>query len=491
MRTLAPLLLVLSLSPARADIVPPRPGLADIVPVKPDAPSGGAAGGFDVSPFPQRREIGEVTSGSGLFRIELDAESHQLGGADLSAFRLAKDEDGVFIEMPWVVRRVHGPETPRGPLRLTHRVESLDESPDGAVEITVTLDPDSPAPARLEIITPLRDFEKGVTVSIPDEGGRWIELVADGVVFDHSRFLDFRRTSILLPGTESRRFRIRIADATDEQRSLLREITRTVGDASGLVVSESSRIESRAFRIDEIRFFSSAVKRENGEEARRSIDLKLLEPASTEEGITEFVLDGGFFPIDRLSFSSDDRNFRRSVEVQVPSDGGLWRTLHRGHLHRYEVGHFRDESLGLAFPETRSDRYRIVIGNGNNPPVNLSRVTGSGPAYELVFIGEKGDRPVLFLGDPGGILKSPRLDTAAIEAALSTNVRPETLSLGESSANPAHRASSVPRTRLLESRTALWSMIAIAVAVLIWVLYGALKRIDGDGADPGSPNPGT
>lgn len=222
--------------------------------------------------------------------------------------------------------------------------------------------------------------------------------------------------------------------------------------------------------------------RRNG---RRSHDLTVLSRETTPAGETVIVLDGGRIPLERLEFATESRNFKRPVSVQVPGASGSWRTIGRGFFHRYEVGDFREESLVLSFPETRAERYRVVVGNGKNPPVTLIEATGAGEPRELVFPAESGDRPVLLLGDPSGTLTKPSPDTAAIDAALGRGIRPATIVFAAAAANPVHRAAEPASKPLLESQKLLWIVIALAVAILIRVVYGALRKIDATGGEGG------
>jgi hypothetical protein len=433
---------------------------------------------FDSTPFPEVREIGEIRSEAGLFRIAMDAGMHR----SFRTLRLAKKMGDTWQEIPTVRQRTYGP-TRFGDFLWGHRIESLDETSDGALEIVVSFDSPLPGSVRLEIDTPLSDFEKGVSIAVPGSDGVWKDVLSDGVIFDHRRFLDFRHTAIQVPEVNSRTLRLRIADATDTQRTRLREITRTVGDASGLTVTESSTVETRAFRIDGLRFVLARGQSEDTHpldaRGREILPLPVASQTNLPDGITEILLDGGNLPIDHLFLKTDDRNFRRSVSVQVPGTDDSWRTIHQTHLHRFEIGDFHDESLSIPLSETPAERWRLLIENGANTPVTFSAIHAQTTAYELLFLADPGDRPVLFLGATASLTNAP-LDTAAIRAAISREVPTETVVPAESLPNPAYRAETAEPAGpgLLDSRPALWSIIALAVAVLIAVLYQAMRKIE-------------
>jgi hypothetical protein len=436
--------------------------------------------GFDTSPYQYQREITGNPVGDSLLRLSFDSDLYRHLGPDHRALRLVKEVGGTLTELPRLIVPVDPPARPAGSQRITHRIDSFGENGDGSIEVIVELTGTKTPAARLEIATPLRDFEKSVTVSVSSDGATWTPLVNEALVFDYERFLDFRRTAIDLPATAARRFKVRLAGATDQQRSLVRELSRTVSDAAGVSVSESGTVETRQFRIDELRFFTAAdetVEKKNG----KSDELTILEQTvDADDNRTVILLDGGNLPLHELTFGTEDRNFRREVLVQVPGSGteNDWHTVGRGFVHSYHVGEFREARLSLVFAERRSDRYRLVIQNGDNPPLRLTRVIGKSRLEEMLFLASADDRLFLFLGASSDAIAPPRLDTAAILAAKQSGVTRAKLEPGPLRENPAYRKEVPADRRLLESKGLLWSIIAIVVAMMIWILYLTLKRID-------------
>jgi len=428
--------------------------------------------GFDPTPFPEIREIGEIRSQAGVFRLAVDAAMHR----SFYSLRLAKKTGEAWQEIPTVLRRSPGPRKSDG-FPMAHRVESLEEMPDGSLEIVVGFESPPNGPLRVEIDTPLRDFEKGVSIAVPGTDGAWKEVVSDGLIFDRWRFLDFRHTSIGVPEVNSRTLRLRITDATDRQRSRLRQITRTVGDASGLTVTESSTTEVRAFRINGLRFVQPRDLPRAESDGFEQHPLTVTGIATLPEGKTAIILGGGNLPIVQLFLKTPDRNFRRAVSAQVPGPGDTWRTIHRTHLHRFEVGDFRDENLSLPLPETRAERWRLVIENESNAPVTFPEISAQVPIYAMHFLAEAGDQPVLFLGGIGSHLTNPPNDTAALITVIDREVATDTLSPEATRPNPAYLAAP-GRNGLLDSQAALWGIIGIAVAALVAVLYRTMREIE-------------
>ncbi len=436
--------------------------------------------GFDPSPYQYQKELVGSPAGESLGSLILDAEVYRHSGLFHEKLRLVKKNGDGFTELAWIIKPVERRITPEGERHLPHQIEFFREDDDGSIELTVTLPGNSPPPARLEILTPLRDFEKSVTVSSSSDGTAWAPLVSNVLIFDYERFVDLRRTDLSLPEAPARRFKIRIAGATDQQRSLVRELSRTVSDASGVSVTESDVQETRHFRIEAIRFFSFPLR--GGERARQpSHALKILAQSSDPVGKSaEILIDGGGLPLRELTLATADRNFRREVQIQVPdrSPSGGWRTIHRGSVHCFRVGDFREEQLSLSFAEIRSDRYRMVISNGDNPPLSIDGVTGKGDSYELLFLAAPEDQCFLFLDSPSASMERARLDTAAISAAKNRKVHRSSYEPGPLTENARYRNEAATGRGILESKGFLWSTIAVVVAVLILVLYRTLQRVE-------------
>lgn len=436
--------------------------------------------GFDPSPYQYQRELVGGPGGESLGSMILDAEVYRNSGLLHEKLRLVKKSGDGFTELAWIVEPTDRSVTPGGERHLPHQIESFNENDDGSIELTVALPGNSPPPSRLEILTPMRNFEKSVTISSTSDGAAWTPLVSNVLVFDYERFVDFRRTGLTLPETTARRFKVRIAGATDQQRSLVGELSRTVSDASGLSVTESGVQETRHFRIEEIRFFSSPAKGRE-KDGGRSYALNILgqSPDASGKG-TEILIDGGGLPLRELTLATADRNFRREVQIQVPdrTPSGGWRTIHHGTVYCYRVGDFREEQLSLSFDETRSDRYRIVISNEDSPPLSIDGVTGKGDAYELLFLAAPDDQYFLFLGSPSTSMEKPRLDTAAISAARNRKVPRTGYEPGPLTENTRYRKETATGRGLLDSKGFLWSTIAVVVAVLILILYRTLQRVE-------------
>lgn len=434
------------------------------------------------SDYQFRRSLTPATSREGVASVPLDDGFFGPTRADFGDVRLLKKSDEGFVEWPFLVKRDE-----EGPVKVPSRKipsETISFIPGdgGVVEIVVELKKGEMNADSLEIRSPLRDFEKKITVAGSNDGESWQPLVRNRLIFDREQFLDFRRTKIELPGNEYRFFRLQISEATDEQRSAVRQVTRSVGDVSGTTVEESSQIRTRPFRVDEIAFYTAKEEHEPGRgESDYVVSVEqVIENA--EEKQTEVILTTGRSPLRELRLETEDKNFRRSIRVEIPRSKGSeeWKTIHRGAVHRYEVGDLSDESVAIRFNETRSEQMRVVIENGDNPPIAVTGFAGSGAVYRLQFLAEAGEEWELVYGADEGAedLAKPAYDVAALERALAEGVSIESLELGPEERNTAYVVAGSSPFDWLGQGWVLKLAIAAVVAVLIWVLVAAARQVE-------------
>ena len=121
-----------------------------------------------------------------------------------------------------------------------------------AIEIRLRLPEDSPSAEGLSFFTRLADYERKVRVFGSQDGKEWTPLVADGILFDYSRYMDVSNREIPLPPNSFRQLKIAIGDVTDEKESPYKELTRTFRSGKEDQRVERTTVERRPLRIDRI-----------------------------------------------------------------------------------------------------------------------------------------------------------------------------------------------------------------------------------------------
>jgi len=434
---------------------------------------------FDPSGFQFRKMVNGEPDSEGLARFELDTEVFLESAEKFFDLRLVKVDGEHEVELPYLVSRVDRYVPPDSAKPIRTEIVSFSENTDGSVVFEVRFLEKDKRCATVDFRTPLRDFEKSVTVDASTDGKVWKTLLNNVLIFDRERFLDFRKTKLVLPDNDARFFRVRIESATGEQRSIVREISRTVGEQSGTSVTETGSVTTRAFRINELKFLTAEVgARETEDERTYPVVVEKISE-NDDQRFTEVYLDTFRAPLTRFSVMTSDRNFRRDVYIQVP-DGNSpekWRTIKRGRIYRYDIGDFHEEDRLIEFGQQRSGRFRILIENGDSPALAIDDIEGAGDVYEALFLADSKSEWALYYGSDETNLAAPQYDTAALVLAKGRGVAAERFILGEAQQNPDFQ-SGLLHPGWTEQKWILWLVIALVVAGLVAVLARAGKSIE-------------
>lgn len=381
--------------------------------------------------------------------------------------------------VPWRLERMSRP-SPRTVRRdSAARLLTLKEDAEAnRLEILFELEKEAPPPSGLEILTPLHDFERAVTVEGregPD--APWQVLAQDAIVFDARRFMDVAQRDVGLSANTCRQFRVLIGAVTDEAASPLREITRQTG---GGAAQETERLtlQRRPFRIDRIRWWHEAVEEAGREEVRTVYPVQRRETVEdAERKQTRIRLDAGGAPLTRLTLETPDRNFSRQLRLQALDAEGNRVPLAAGLVTRLQFRSLHREHLTLEFAEHRSAELELVIENGDNPPLQITGVKAEGATYRLLFFVQPAAELRLYFGGDAHA-PAPAYDTAPIAAALTGGYEPLAATLGRVEANPEHRGDAGPGWGKVNTKWLMGGALGLMVLVLGAVLVRSAKKLD-------------
>jgi len=194
--------------------------------------------------------------------------------------------------------------------------------------------------------------------------------------------------------------------------------------------------------------------------------------SSAPLGVTRWTADLSTdqFPVTELVLATRQREFYRAVRVLTSVDDKEWQWRCGGEIFRYKVGEKLEASLLVAFPEDWSGRYwRVEILNGNDPPLTdvvpyfqmIPRLvffrTAEGRSYRIIYGNTAALAPQYDLarifhyqGQPSGTLVIPGPEEATLNYA-------------------------DPRPYTERHPTILWSALAIAVILLAYAAFRALR----------------
>lgn len=412
-----------------------------------------------------------------LLAVELDSEvyeSTRQGFADLRVL------DGQGRDAPFLLRK----SAERRARRVRHLASAattaLRPTEGGGLEIQVRLPKDVPAVEGLVLVTPLADYEQHVRVAGKDEGQDWRPLVADALVFDYSRFMDVRNQEVSLPPNDHRDLRIVIDVVTAEQQSALIELTRKLRDGQERERIERTRIDRRPFRVDRIDMWYH-VEEDSSEPKPVERPVAAFEVArDPDRQVTVIDVRTRREPTTSLLIETASRNFSRTAWVEVPQPQGVrtrWRRIGHGTISHLGFRDWQREQLSIEFAEQREDRYRFVIEDGDNPPLQIDGVRIRGTVEQVVFFAEPATEYRLAYGSE--TLSAPQYDTSAISSVLGEGYRPAIARLGAAQAAGPEEgdAKRFEWRRLLNDPIVWGTAICLAVAVLGISIYRAVLRI--------------
>lgn len=302
-----------------------------------------------------------------------------------SEFRIY--EDGTAV--PYVIRRQMIRKQVERSCQHTLRITKVDEK-DGLLieaELPKTDRKDSRF-SRLQINTPLTDFEQVVTVRVGDE------VKATGAICDYSRYASFRRTEISVSLPSSGTLRLAFARPVSEVEAA--QFERTISENSSGVEAKSIRraVQERPFRIDSIRVVETW--NEFVFEPAPHWDLEtiaeIVRNAETKTTTLDFETFG--MPLSAVGISTKDENFSRTARVLVRRNGG-WARIADGRIKVVNLPGKKEKSLEISLGrEVREPVMRIELDDGDNPPVLFEKLAVSCKIvpYDAAFIAKPGKK---------------------------------------------------------------------------------------------------
>lgn len=362
---------------------------------------------------------------------------------------------------------------------------SLRPLPEGqGIEIRFTGDPKrKEAPTELRIVTGLKDFEQRVRV-YDDETGA--VLRDDAVIFDYSRYIDFRDAAIPLPAGEHRRFRLVIDAPTSEQASQLKELSKTFRGGVEETVEERRAVLDRPFRIDRVELRGTLIASDGAYDLETEYPvLKMRTEEDRERRETVVTFEAHRTPASRLELEIDGKNFSRSatVETETERNGQTeWTAVGTATLTRFDFRGEKKEQRNIPLQGGRYAKLRVRIANRDNSPLSVTGVRLIGPEYEAVFLGEPRTAYRMHYG--ADVSGAPDYDVAAIRAALGTSARPVMGKLGAVQPGTAPVGGPPPkRVNLWNDPLVLGAIIVALMALLGFGLMHAGRAVSALPAD--------
>ena len=259
-----------------------------------------------------------------------------------------------------------------------------DRSSDNSIEIVVRLGEKAKPADGMAFYTPLKDFERRVSVFGSTDGKSWKPLVADKVIYDYSRYMDVSNRDVQLPKNSCRQLKAVIEAVTGQQQSAFTRITRQFRGETEQQRTEWTTIQRRPLRIDRIELWNNVTRQRLKNQMKADypiVDFHVEEAPDGKQTIVHVQTRRA--PLTSLTLETASANFSRAASVEVQVDRGVttaWQQVAEGRVSVVRFRGFQRAHLELTFPEQREEAYRIVIQNEDNAAVEISGVAAEGVA---------------------------------------------------------------------------------------------------------------
>lgn len=414
-----------------------------------------------------------------LVAAPFDAPLFQDSAAGFPDVRIVDDRG---LEVPRAIEKASTSITRIVRQALETRAVGLKELPGNRIEAEFELiqtEPRQPPADGLEIRTSLRDFVRAVRIHGSADSATWQPLAPAAEIFDYHRYLDVRSTEVPLPANNCTRFRLEIGNASEERvQPLIKLVRQSGGQDSGAEIRTEELLHT-PFRMEGVGFWHNRSVVDHQQEVRREWPLPgFTVERDLKERVTFLTIPAGKLPLNRLTLDVTEQNFNRTVSVQTPVvENGVsrWRETASGRLVSVDLPGYRKQELAIDFPEQRVEKFRLAIRDGDNPPLTVKTVTGSGPVYRALLLAEPGRSYRLIFGRDE--TPAPSYDLESVLAPARHGLTPKIWRIGTPQANTACRAGGRGLSAWVNSPAALTGVIVLAALVLLGVLARSVKHV--------------
>lgn len=428
----------------------------------------------DIRPFPFSEELQSPV-----------AHSNEVGGFVLNGAVYASTDNpdtGLRLfdqdnnETPLWIRRKTATQIVAQNCPFPAEIVSLKEGSDNRIEILAKRDIKSPWPGVVQFHTPLRNFEKQVTVKGSPDGSQWEMLASNAPIYDYSRYLDVRNDRVSVTPRGYLYYKIDIANITETKDSPLTEIMKHTQGNREVAQTVTTAAHKEVMRIDRINFIELKETLVTGAaDIRQSAvtNWSVAEDDKRKQTILTFATARQ--PLTAIELDVADANFSRSITAfGAESDSpAAWVEKGMATISRIRAGRVQEQHLIISLPtECRARHYRLVIANQDNPALTITGIRLRENLYEGLFFPKEGRSYRVFMG--GRDLRAPSYDVATVLQAVPAGAN-DVWTLGAQTANPAFKTGF--SAAWLSGNKLFIIAVSAMVAVLAWVIVRSASKI--------------
>lgn len=417
--------------------------------------------------------------------VSLDERVYSNTTQQLSDLRIVDDRG---IELPFLLHNVVSTTKKTVPGVELVRNPIVKPTEDNGLVIEFEIEPSKfTKPIHgFRLSTKMVNFEHLVSLDRKElESDEWKEIVSDVLLYDYSQFMDVRNTEVLIPKDRvfpvGGRFRMRISQVVQTQQSRWQSIKRTLQEGKETSREEVYELNRQPLRIEGITFSQDFEVVASSQPQLRDISITNVQVTNDLESKCTWIdFDSNRDPLSEVTLDTSDSNFSRpsrllSRALEPAKDKSEWHPLATMILTKIDIADVNLTRLTLSCSEHRAERYRFVIENGDNPPLEDVRLSARGPKQELVFVASAGRSYSLTYGVAERV--RPTYDTLAIQTALNANLAPAVATLSDPQPL-AVEPKIPPELRWYENQNMVFGVILGLVVILAIALFQAAKRLN-------------
>ena len=405
--------------------------------------------------------------------LVLDSPVYDSIAADFSDIRLI-GKDGAVV--PFVIKQQFVTEKTKREVVCPSEVVSVKKLESNRLEVVVKRK-DTAAPVLVFAIdTPTVNFEKLVTVFGSDDGSAWREIIAGQAIFDYSRIIDLAKRGVDLPATNHLYYKALIDNFTESKPSQNLELIKESRLGKDFSALEKTSINAESMRINGVVLRSRIEELVDGKQSRREYPM-LTWRMEEKAGSTVLTLAARREPLVSLEVMTQMANFSRNVILSGGDNGTDWTEITRSRITKLKLAGLDKNETSVPFSERRFKHYQLTIENGDSPPLSISSIKAFGNVYCLEFLTAGLDLGGLTLYYGGERIERPNYDLKDVLGPLKT-ASVVCLGFADPLPNPTFMGK-VEKRQFLDQRWLFYGAVLLAVVVLAFALFKAMRKIEG------------
>lgn len=325
---------------------------------------------------------------------------------------------------------------------IPHRMQNVSITEKGETWLELLIDKQGTTANAIDIVTPDTDFIRQVQVFGSVDGNKWNIIRKDGIIFDIPKMKMLRHTRITFPQTNFHQLMLKINNG-----------------------------EGQPLTIHDVKVLREIISQEQIYAIPGKVEKPEFNTPRKENSV--MIRMNTIFPIDRLIIATSERNFQRTVEVQIKGETGAWQPWAQGTIYSFDTPTMHESQLAIDIPEIATKEFRLVLKNLDSPPLSITSVSGNG--YHRLLVFKQSDQKMyLFWGNP--LAGQPQYDLGRMVTKQNLDALPiATLSKPQANTEFTGDKARLPFSE--RYKYLLYIIVMLGIAGLVFLQYRVFRQV--------------